>query len=61
MKTSTQTGTVMLQASVTDTDQTRALRVTETLATKFVELVQKVETTPEGKAPIKIEVVSGPR
>ncbi|MEU7654547.1 polysaccharide biosynthesis tyrosine autokinase [Micromonospora taraxaci] len=61
VKTSTQTGTVMLQASVTDTDQTRALRVTETLATKFVELVQKVETTPEGKAPIKIEVVSGPR
>ncbi|SCF15554.1 polysaccharide biosynthesis tyrosine autokinase [Micromonospora chokoriensis] len=59
--TSTETGTVMLQASVTDTDQTRALRVTESLSAKFVELVQKVETTPEGKAPIKIEVVSGPR
>ena len=59
--TSTETGTVLLRASVTDTDQTRALRVTETLAAKFVELVQKVETPPDGKAPIKIEVVSGPR
>jgi capsular exopolysaccharide synthesis family protein len=59
--TSTETGTVLLRASVTDTDQARALRVTETLAAKFVELVQKVETPPEGKAPIKIEVVSGPR
>ncbi|MEU7976858.1 Wzz/FepE/Etk N-terminal domain-containing protein, partial [Micromonospora sp. NPDC049089] len=61
VSTSTETGTVLLRASVTDTDQARALRVTESLANKFVELVQKVETTPEGKAPIKIEIVSGPR
>ncbi|GAB3842577.1 hypothetical protein GCM10029963_15870 [Micromonospora andamanensis] len=62
VSTSTETGTVLLRASVTDTDQTRALRVTEALSAKFVELVQKVETRPDGSpGPIKIEVVSGPR
>ncbi|MFI7607791.1 polysaccharide biosynthesis tyrosine autokinase [Micromonospora sp. NPDC049366] len=61
VSTSVETGTVLLEAKVTDTDQTRALRVTETLAAKFVELVQKIETPPDGKAPLKIEVVSGPR
>ncbi|SCG50939.1 capsular exopolysaccharide family [Micromonospora echinaurantiaca] len=62
VSTSTETGTVLLRASVTDTDQTRALRVTETLSAKFVELVQKVETPANGQTgPIKIEVVSGPR
>ncbi|MEH0846130.1 polysaccharide biosynthesis tyrosine autokinase [Micromonospora sp. CPCC 205711] len=60
--TSTETGTVLLRATVTDTDQTRALKVTEALSAKFVELVQKVETTGDGKpSPIKIEVVGGPR
>ncbi|MEH0828133.1 MULTISPECIES: polysaccharide biosynthesis tyrosine autokinase [unclassified Micromonospora] len=62
LSTSTETGTVLLRATITDTDQTRAMKVTETLAAKFVELVQKVETTGEGRpAPIKIELVSGPR
>ncbi|PZG18491.1 protein tyrosine kinase [Micromonospora craterilacus] len=62
ISTSTEAGTVLLRASVTDTDQTRALRVTEALSAKFVELVQKVETKPDGSAgPIKIEIVSGPR
>ncbi|RIV41313.1 polysaccharide biosynthesis tyrosine autokinase [Micromonospora radicis] len=61
VSTSTETGTVLLRASVTDTDQARALRITEALAANFVELVQKVETRPDGSAgPIKIEVVSGP-
>ncbi|MGW9194340.1 polysaccharide biosynthesis tyrosine autokinase [Micromonospora chersina] len=60
--TSTEAGTVLLKATVTDTDQTRALKTTETLSAKFIELVQKVETPPDGKAPpIKLEVVSGPR
>ncbi|SCG44639.1 polysaccharide biosynthesis tyrosine autokinase [Micromonospora halophytica] len=60
--TSTESGTVLLRATVTDTDQTRAMKLTETLSAKFVELVQKVETPPEGRsAPVKIEVVSGPR
>ncbi|TDC37571.1 polysaccharide biosynthesis tyrosine autokinase [Micromonospora sp. KC213] len=62
IETSTETGTVLLRATVTDTDQSRALTVTETLAKKFVELVHKVETPPEGRpAPIKIEVIGGPR
>ncbi|MDZ5442979.1 polysaccharide biosynthesis tyrosine autokinase [Micromonospora sp. 4G57] len=60
--TSTEAGTVLLKATVTDTDQNRALKVTEALSAKFVELVQKVETPPDAKnAPIKLEVVSGPR
>ncbi|GIJ25040.1 chromosome partitioning protein [Micromonospora qiuiae] len=60
--TSTETGTVLLQASVTDTDQTRALRVVEALSARFVELVNKVETRLDGTpGPIKIEVIGGPR
>ncbi|MFF5174501.1 polysaccharide biosynthesis tyrosine autokinase [Micromonospora sp. NPDC000089] len=60
--TSTEAGTVLLRATVTDTDQNRALKVSEALSAKFVELVQKVETTGDGKpSPIKIEVVGGPR
>ncbi|SCL35509.1 capsular exopolysaccharide family [Micromonospora nigra] len=62
VSTSTETGTVLLRASVTDTDQTRALKLTELLSAKFVDLVQKVETPPSGEpGPIKIEIVSGPR
>ncbi|MEU8261778.1 polysaccharide biosynthesis tyrosine autokinase [Micromonospora sp. NPDC048999] len=62
ISTSTDAGTVLLRATFTDTDQTRALKTTETLSAKFVELVQKVETPPDGRSPlIKIEVVSGPR
>ncbi|BCJ56664.1 polysaccharide biosynthesis tyrosine autokinase [Micromonospora endophytica] len=61
ISTSTETGTVLLRASVVDTDQTRALRVTEAVSAKFVELVKQVETRPDGSAgPIKIEVISGP-
>lgn len=62
VSTSTENGTVLLRASVTDTDQARALRVSEALSANFVELVKKVEARPDGSAgPIKIEVVSGPR
>jgi len=62
ISTSTEAGTVLLKATFTDTDQTRALKTTEALSAKFVELVQKVETPPDGKSPpIKLEVVSGPR
>ncbi|MCZ7437258.1 polysaccharide biosynthesis tyrosine autokinase [Micromonospora sp. WMMC241] len=60
--TSATTGTVLLNATLTDTDQNRALKTTEALAAKFTELVRKVETPADGRAtPIKIEVVSGPR
>lgn len=62
ISTSTEEGSVLLKAEITDTDRTRALKLTRTLATRFVDLVQKVETPPDGKpAPIKLEVVSGPR
>ncbi len=62
ISTSTEAGTVLLRATFTDTDQARALKTTETLTAKFVELVQKVETLPDGRSPlVKIEVVSGPR
>ncbi|MFJ6194510.1 polysaccharide biosynthesis tyrosine autokinase [Micromonospora sp. NPDC092111] len=62
VSTSTETGTVLLRATVTDTDQTRALKVTEALSARFVELVQKIEMAADGRAgPIKIEVVGGPR
>ncbi|SCL33206.1 protein-tyrosine kinase [Micromonospora rhizosphaerae] len=62
VSTSTPPDTVLLEASVTDTDRTRALRLTQTLSVKFTELVQKVETSSGGgSAPMKIEVVNGPR
>ncbi|WP_089154165.1 polysaccharide biosynthesis tyrosine autokinase [Micromonospora sp. NBS 11-29] len=62
IKTMAKPDTVLLYATVTDTDQARALKITEALAAKFTELVRKVETTPDGQAsPIRIEVVSGPR
>ncbi|GAB3979499.1 YveK family protein [Plantactinospora veratri] len=54
--------TVLLSATVTDTDQARALRLTEALAAHFVKLVHSIETPPGAKEPpIKIEVVGGPR
>ncbi|MEQ4304549.1 polysaccharide biosynthesis tyrosine autokinase [Plantactinospora sp. B6F1] len=54
--------TVLLSATVTDSDQARALRLTEALAAHFVKLVHSIETPPGAKEPpIKIEVVGGPR
>ncbi|MEU4569259.1 polysaccharide biosynthesis tyrosine autokinase [Micromonospora sp. NPDC023956] len=56
-----QNGTVLIEATVTDTDRVRALRVAEAVSVKFAELVKMVETPPEGHSSIKMEVVSGPR
>jgi capsular exopolysaccharide synthesis family protein len=54
--------TVLLQATVTDNDQARSLKLTESLAARFIELVQKIETPPGAKVPtVKMEVVGGPR
>ena len=39
IQTTATTGTVLLKATITDTDQTRALKTTETLATKFTALM----------------------
>jgi capsular exopolysaccharide synthesis family protein len=57
---SLQTGTVLIEARVTDTDRQRALRVAEVVAVKFADLVKTVETPPEGRSSVKMEVVSGP-
>ncbi|WFE35878.1 polysaccharide biosynthesis tyrosine autokinase [Micromonospora sp. WMMD975] len=60
--TSTKPDTVLLTATVTDTDQNRALKTAEALSAKFTDLVKKVETPGDNEpSPIKIEVVSGPR
>lgn len=56
------TDTVLLEATVTDTDQARSLRLTEAVSTSFVKLVQAMETPPGAKdALVKVEVISGPR
>ncbi|MFC7548901.1 polysaccharide biosynthesis tyrosine autokinase [Plantactinospora sp. GCM10030261] len=56
------TDTVLLDATVTDTDQPRALRTTEAVAAQFVKIVQAIETRPgEQAALVKVEVVNGPR
>ncbi|WP_245730238.1 YveK family protein [Micromonospora pallida] len=57
---SLQTGTVLIEARVTDTDRQRALRVAQVVAVKFADLVKTVETPPEGRSSVKMEVVSGP-
>jgi capsular exopolysaccharide synthesis family protein len=57
-----QSDTVLLSATVTDDDQVRSLKLTETLAARFTELIQQIETPPGAKQPtVKVEVVSGPR
>ncbi|WP_326558030.1 polysaccharide biosynthesis tyrosine autokinase [Micromonospora sp. NBC_01796] len=54
--------TVLLRATVTDSDQARSLRLTESVASHFVSLVQRLETPPGAQEPpVKIETVSGPR
>ncbi|WP_434739969.1 polysaccharide biosynthesis tyrosine autokinase [Micromonospora sp. SH-82] len=59
---STVRDTVLLQGTIVDTDATRALKLTEAVAARFVELVKAVETPPEGRTPpIKVEVIGGPR
>jgi capsular exopolysaccharide synthesis family protein len=57
-----ETNTVLLRATVTDSDQARSLRLTEAVATHFVALVQELETPPGAQGPpVKIETVNGPR
>ncbi|WP_232534214.1 polysaccharide biosynthesis tyrosine autokinase [Plantactinospora sp. KBS50] len=56
------TDTVLLDTTITDTDQARALRLAEAVSTAFRKLVQTIETRPGEKDPlVKIEVVNGPR
>lgn len=53
--------TVLLEATVTDRDHTRALRLSQELARQFVLLVKALETPPGSDVPaVWVEVVSGP-
>jgi capsular exopolysaccharide synthesis family protein len=54
--------TVLLEATVTDGDRARSLKLTEGLARHFVRLVEEIETPSGASDPtVKIEVVGGPR
>jgi capsular exopolysaccharide synthesis family protein len=54
--------TVLLRATVTDSDRARSTRVASALAQHFVELVQALETPPgASQATVKVEVVAGPQ
>jgi capsular exopolysaccharide synthesis family protein len=54
--------TVLLQATVTDRDRARALRLTEVLATQFAALVRTLETPPGATvATVRVEVIAGPK
>jgi capsular exopolysaccharide synthesis family protein len=53
--------TVLLEATVTDGDRARALRLTQGLAKQFVALVQTLETPPGSDVPtVWVEVIAGP-
>jgi capsular exopolysaccharide synthesis family protein len=53
---------VLLKATVTDPDRARSLRLSEELVAQFTTLVQTIETPPGAdRAPIRVEVVDGPR
>jgi capsular exopolysaccharide synthesis family protein len=54
--------TVLLRATVTDTDRARALQLAQALANQFVVLVQELETPSGSQNPtVRVEVVAGPR
>jgi len=53
--------TVLLEATVTDGDRARALRLSQGLAKQFVALVQTLETPPGSDVPtVWVEVIAGP-
>jgi capsular exopolysaccharide synthesis family protein len=54
--------TVLLEATVTDGNRARVLRLTQSLARQFVALVQALETPPGATVPtVWVEVIAGPR
>jgi capsular exopolysaccharide synthesis family protein len=54
--------TVLLQATVTDTNPARAEKLAKALAERFVSLVETLETPRDGRTPtVKVEVVAGPQ
>lgn len=53
--------TVLLEATVMDRYPARSQRIAETVADRFVELVETLETAPESRTPaVRVEVVAGP-
>lgn len=53
--------TVLLEATVTDSDRDRSKQVATALGTEFVSLVEKLETPPgQRESAVKVEVVAGP-
>jgi hypothetical protein len=53
--------TVLLEASVVDSDPHRSERIANELATRFIALVQSLETPPGSDTPaVKVDVVAGP-
>jgi capsular exopolysaccharide synthesis family protein len=53
--------TVLLTATVTDTDPARSLDITESIATQFIALVSTLETPPGSSSPlVSLEVTSPP-
>ena len=54
--------TVLVQATVTDTDRARALRVAQTLATEFPALIGTLETPPGSKVPtVGVQIIAEPK
>jgi len=53
--------TVLLEATVIDSDPRRSERIASELATRFIALVQSLETPPGSDTPVvKVDVVAGP-
>jgi capsular exopolysaccharide synthesis family protein len=54
--------TVLLQATVTDTDRARALRLAQRMAVEFPALVGKLETPPGSKTPtVGVQIIAEPK
>jgi capsular exopolysaccharide synthesis family protein len=54
--------TVLVQATVTDGNRARALQLTQTLATEFPTLIEKLETPPGSKvSTVGVEIIAEPK
>ena len=54
--------TVLVQATVTDTDRARALQIAQTLATEFPDLIGTLETPPGSKVPtVGVQIIAEPK
>ena len=54
--------TVLVEATVTDTDRVRALQIAQTLAVEFPDLIGTLETPPGSKVPtVGVKIIAEPR